>query len=291
MRNSSFLIDTVSKVLFDIFNKPIESVPLKFGKYFISIVNKICSIEFIVSPIPEKKILTLVEQLLLKLLTPGLEQQGEKNEGQTMFRNLNSSILRILENCHPTIVFFTFLSLLRKYKGCQHIKKLSGIIVKCLLKVTKIIPEIIDEINIERILLAIHEYLLAPSLNPSDSSGDEVGIRITKTIVNELVKLKRETIWNYYEGVESHPENDIYIKRWIDIILKSQASNMARPQTAQMPKSDLKCDPVTQAKFDKVLAESQSSSKFYNDQAFRKLSMLRKIHPQFPFDEYLQTKY
>jgi len=61
-----------------------------------------------------------------------------------MFRNLNSSILRVLENCQPTIVFCVFLNLLKKYKGAVHIEKLPSIIVKCLLKVTKIIPSIID---------------------------------------------------------------------------------------------------------------------------------------------------
>ena len=90
-------------------------------------------------------------------------------------------------------------------------------------------PDIIDQINIERILLAIHEYLIGPSLGQEDSHGDEVGIRITKTIVNELVKLKKHTIWNYYEGVESHPEKDIYIRRWVEIILKTQSDGISRP--------------------------------------------------------------
>lgn len=71
-------------------------------------------------------------------------------------------------------------------------------------------PQIVDQINIERILLSTHEYLLAQSLNPN-AQNDEVGIRITKTIVNELVKLKKQEIWNFYEGVESHPDKDIYI--------------------------------------------------------------------------------
>lgn len=79
--NASYMIDTISKVLYDVFNKPVESIPLKFGRYFISIVNKVCSIDFIVRPVPEKKIMTLVQQLLLKLLTPGLESLGERNEG------------------------------------------------------------------------------------------------------------------------------------------------------------------------------------------------------------------
>jgi len=48
-------------------------------------------------------------------------------------------------------------------------------------------------------------------LNPN-TSGDEVGIRVTKTIVNEFVKLKKQDIWQFYEGIDSMPDEDVHIK-------------------------------------------------------------------------------
>lgn len=102
MKNANFLIDSVAKVMHDVFNKTPDKVPLKFGKYFISIVNKVCSIKEIMIKVDEKIILVLVEQLLLKLLIPDLDKLGERNEGQAIFRNINNTILRILENCSPT---------------------------------------------------------------------------------------------------------------------------------------------------------------------------------------------
>ena len=83
--NAAFLADTISKVMYDVFDKPPEAIPLKFGKYFISIVNKICSLPYVMGELEEHKVQTLVEQLLLKLLTPGLEHLGERGEGQVMF--------------------------------------------------------------------------------------------------------------------------------------------------------------------------------------------------------------
>lgn len=237
IRNANFLICSISKVLYDVFNKSTDKVPLKFGKYFISIVNKVCSMKEIMRNVDENNILGLVEQLLLKLLIPGLDTLGERNEGQAMFRNLNNTILRILENCNPTEVFVVFLNLLKKYKGYSKIEKLTGIIVKCLLKVTRILDQLIDKINIERILLATHEYLLKkPASNQAKS--DEVGIRITKTIVNELVKVKREEIWDYYGSIDAHGTQDIYIKKWIEIILMSLSggSQVQRPSTASSAK-------------------------------------------------------
>lgn len=66
--------------------------------------------------------LLLVEQLLLNLLIPGLDALGERSEGQAMFRNLKNTILRILENCHPTQVFVVFINLLKKYEGYTKIE-------------------------------------------------------------------------------------------------------------------------------------------------------------------------
>jgi len=45
-----------------------------------------------------------------------------------------------------------------------------------------------------------------------------------KTLVNEVVKLKKETIWDAYKAIEVHPKADNHIKRWIQIIIKSLPS-------------------------------------------------------------------
>jgi uncharacterized protein YoxC len=129
-KNSNFLIDSISRVMHDFFNKAPDKIPLKFGKYFISIANKVCSMKEIMMNVEERKILILVEQLLLNLLIPDLDKLGERGEGQAIFRNINNTILRILENCSPTTVFVSFLTLLKKYKGYSKLEKLSGIIVK-----------------------------------------------------------------------------------------------------------------------------------------------------------------
>ena len=60
-KNANFLIETISKVLFETFDKPTEQIPLKFGKYFITIIGKVCAIEFLIKVVEEWKIQTFVE--------------------------------------------------------------------------------------------------------------------------------------------------------------------------------------------------------------------------------------
>lgn len=69
-------------------------------------------------------------------------------------------MLRLLENCDHTYIFCVLFDLLRNYRSCDEMPKLPGLIVKCLLKLSKIIDKIIDKLDMVDILLSIHEYLI-----------------------------------------------------------------------------------------------------------------------------------
>jgi len=81
---------------------------------------------------------------------------------------------------------------------------------------------------IERILLVIHEYLVCID-HEKKTANDEMGIRIVKTVVNEVVKVEKEAIWEHYKVVECHSQKDNDIARWITIILRSFGSSAAGP--------------------------------------------------------------
>lgn len=107
---------------------------------------------------------------------------------------------------------------MRKYKEYTVLPKLPGLVIKCLLKLAKIIEKQTSMLEIDKIILAIHEYLLAIN-HEEKSQNDEMGIRISKTVVNELVKMKGDAIWDQYKLVASHLKADAHIKRWILLIL------------------------------------------------------------------------
>jgi len=76
--------------------------------------------------------------------------------------------------------------------------------------------KLIDKINTGKFLVAIHEYLC--SINNASGKGatnDDLGTRIAKTLINEVVKLKRNDIWTYYEQVKRHSKPDTHLEKWI----------------------------------------------------------------------------
>lgn len=149
-------------------------------------------------------------------------------------------MLRSLENCNHTYIFVVLFDMLVRYKDNPDFPKLPGLTIKCLLKLSKIMDKIIEKIDLSRFLLSIHKYLCSVKIgNPQASStekanNDELGVRIVKTLVNEVVKIKREEIWICYEIVEKDSETDNHIKKWIQIILKSLPTSSAPQPVKQV---------------------------------------------------------
>ena len=220
------LINAFTHVLIDIFERPMSDFPLRFAKYFVTIVNKACSCKEIMREVDEKEIYDLAEQLLTRLLIENLDKVGDNKEGEFILKNLNASMLRLLENCNHTHIFCVLFNLLRKLKDYKTLQKLPGLIIKCLLKLSKILEKLISRLDTERILFVVHEYLISID-HDSKTSNDEMGIRIVKTIVNELVKVHQRPIWDAYKVIEQHEAKDRHIHRWIKIILNCQEKEQA----------------------------------------------------------------
>ena len=116
MKAANDMIGAFNHVMQDVFNCPAESINLRFAKYFISIVLKTCNCKEMMMQVSQDKIFELAEQLLTRLLIDNLDKVGENKEGETILKNLNSSMLRILENCNHTFIICALLDLQRKYK-------------------------------------------------------------------------------------------------------------------------------------------------------------------------------
>jgi|LauGreDrversion4_2_1035121.scaffolds.fasta_scaffold23374_7 hypothetical protein len=88
------------------------------------------------------------------------------------------------------------------------------------MKITKIIEKIVNQLDIGKILVSIHEYNLSVN-HENKSPTEDMGIKTVKTVINELIKIRRESIWEDYASVKMHHIADQHMYKWIQIILKS----------------------------------------------------------------------
>jgi cytoskeleton-associated protein 5 len=226
-QNREILIPNVDKIISTFKNvshqlffvKDLKTIPIKFAKYLAIVLCKLSSNKELISNLSYEVLLGLSRELLGYLLINGLDKIGDNQEGNIIFKSINSTMLRILENCDTTSVICALLELIREFHNKEN-KHLVNLAMKCLLKTTQHLSEKINNIKIDKILLQIHLLLLSLQKNNSDiaekTSNNTVIINNLKIIVGEFAKLTNEKILEEYsKSVKNHQLNDKYLLRWI----------------------------------------------------------------------------
>jgi hypothetical protein len=200
---------TFASVLKEVFSKPMYAIPWKFGKYCLIVLNELCDSQFLVRELNEEVLAFLLEQLLILLGFDRLEMRGDNSEGKLLVLLLNKAVLRVMENSDPNKVIAMLLSL---FKTKQNSSMFYKLVARCLLKITKTIKTLIPVLDIPKILLLLHKH--------SSNNASELVLVAIKNILNEIVKVQGESIWQdykkYIEGSDSHVSN------WIKVMLPSK---------------------------------------------------------------------
>ena len=217
-------IDNIIKIFIiamkNLFNtNDITTIPIKFSKYLATVLCKIASNKELISNISYDVLYELSEELLSNLLIENLDKIGNNQEGSIIFKSLNSTMLRILENCNSTNVILVLLDLIKTYRTKGEKSKVAGLAIKCLLKVNQNLSTIINSISVDKILLQIHILLIDFEQTQPDLSAktqtDQMIIRFIKNLINDLCKIKLQKIILDYDLVKNHGVNDKYIIKWI----------------------------------------------------------------------------
>ena len=207
----------VSKQLFCVGD--ITKIPIKFAKYLAIVLCKLASNKELISNLSYEVLLDLSRDLLNYLLINGLDKIGENKEGNIIFKSINSTMLRLLENCNTTFVICTLLELIKEFH-IKEDKNLINLAVKCLLKTAQNLSDNINSIEIDKILLQIHLLLLAlqqnnPDLSKKTSMNNTI-INAIKHLVADFVKYRKDKIFeDYSKTVKNHQINDKFLLRWI----------------------------------------------------------------------------
>ena len=208
---------SVSHKLF--YMKDLNTIPIKFAKYLSIVFCKLASNKELISHLSYNILLDISRELLRYLLINGLDRLGDKQEGNIIFKSINSTMLRILENCDITYVISALLELIKEFHERDD-KNLVNLSIKCLLKTTYNLSKNIDNVKISQILLQIHLLLLSLQKRNKDlnkkSQIDVLILNTVKNIVSEFVKYKKEKILEEYsKSVKNHQYNDKFLLKWI----------------------------------------------------------------------------
>ena len=218
--NIDNIINIFIKVTHEIFiGSNINFIHIKFAKYLSTVFLKIATNKELISNISFNILYKLTIELLSYLLIKDLDKIGVNQEGNFIFKSINSTMLRVIDNCDKTSVILVFLEILKNYQ--KNDDKIGGLAVKCLLKSTENLYEIISGLNIPKIFIELNVIInnyekIYPDLKQVKNQADTVIIRFIKNFICNVAKLKEDTIFEIYNNsFQKTGMEDKYILYWI----------------------------------------------------------------------------
>ncbi|XP_020521683.1 protein MOR1 isoform X2 [Amborella trichopoda] len=204
-------------------------------KYVLNTLMQTFQIKRLAHAVKESTLNILITELLLWLLD---ERVPLMDDGSQLLKALNVLMLKILDNAERTSSFVVLINLLRPLDPSRwpllasgetfsaRSQKFSDLVVKCLIKLTKVLQSTIFEVDLDRILQSIHLYLQELGMEEirKRAGADDKPLRMVKTVLHELVKLRGTAIKGHLSMVPIDMEPQPIILAYIDLNLQTLAA-------------------------------------------------------------------
>ncbi|KAL3519697.1 hypothetical protein ACH5RR_017846 [Cinchona calisaya] len=204
-------------------------------KYVLNTLMQTFQNKRIAHAVKESTLNSLITELLLWLLD---ERVPRMDDGSQLLKALNVLMLKILDNADRTSSFVVLINLLQPLDPSRwpspaineslaiRNQKFSDLVVKCLIKLTKVLQSTIYEVDLDRILQSIHIYLQELGMVEirKRAGADDKPLRMVKTVLHELVKLQGTAIKGHLSMVPIDMEPQPIILAYIDLNLQTLAA-------------------------------------------------------------------
>nr|GEW51009.1 protein MOR1 [Tanacetum cinerariifolium] len=216
------LVACLSTMFEKTFEFSVMSASSRFSKYVLNTLMQAFQIKRLAHAVKQRTLENLITELFLWFLD---ERIPRMDDGSKILKASNSLILKILENAGRTSSFVVLIGLLSPPSNMSFASrnmKFLDLVVKCLIKLTKILESTINEVDIDCILQSIHVYLqeLGVEEIKRSAGADDMPLRMVKTVLHELVKLNGTAIKGHLSMVPVDMEPQPIILAYIDLNLQ-----------------------------------------------------------------------
>ncbi|XP_074659801.1 cytoskeleton-associated protein 5-like [Tubulanus polymorphus] len=154
---------------------------------------------------------------------------NELDEGPQVVRSVNVLVVKMIEKSEPSRFLSSSIKLLHECVASDNCSpQFKELVMKCLWRVVRYLPNVINDLNFDRVLLDIHTFLRAFPPASWKDRGNDVPLRTVKTIVHSLTKFKGNKIMDHFSLIESH---DSELQQYVQKILNSGVGGGNEQQT------------------------------------------------------------
>ncbi|XP_066490021.1 cytoskeleton-associated protein 5 isoform X2 [Tiliqua scincoides] len=153
----------------------------------------------------------VLKDLMHGLITLMLDSRVEDlEEGQQVIRSVNLLVVKVLEKSDQTNILSALLVLLQdSLLATASSPKFSELVMKCLWRMVRLLPETINTINLDRIMLDIHIFMKVFPKEKLKQCKSEFPIRTLKTLIHTLCKLKGPKILDHLTMIDNKNESEL----------------------------------------------------------------------------------
>ncbi|XP_024016718.1 protein MOR1 isoform X2 [Eutrema salsugineum] len=244
VKDADGLVSCLANKVAKTFDVSLMGASSRSCKYVLNTLMQTFQNKKLAHAVKEGTLESLITELLLWLLD---ERVPRMEDGSQLLKALNVLMLKILDNADRTSSFVVLISLLRPLDPSRwpspataevyavRNQKFSDLVVKCLIKLTKLLQSTIYEVDLDRLLQSIHVYLQELGMEEirRRAGADDKPLRMVKTVLHELVKLRGAAIKGHLSLVPIDMRPQPIILAYIDLNLETLAA--ARMLTATGP--------------------------------------------------------
>lgn len=153
----------------------------------------------------------VLKDLMHGLITLMLDSRVEDlEEGQQVIRSVNLLVVKVLEKSDQTNILSALLVLLQdSLLSTASSPKFSELVMKCLWRMVRLLPESVNNLNLDKILLDIHNFMKVLPKEKLKRQKAELPIRTLKTLLHTLCKLKGAKIMDHMTMIENRKESEL----------------------------------------------------------------------------------
>ncbi|KAF7707626.1 hypothetical protein HF521_018844 [Silurus meridionalis] len=224
-------------------------------KLYSCIIGNMLSL-FSMESLAREASMGVLKDLMHGLITLMLDSRVEDIEdGQQLIRSVNLLVVRVLEKSDQTNILSALLVLLQdSLISTAGSPMFSELVMKCLWRMIRFLPETINSINLDRILLDVHNFMKVFPKEKLKQLKSDVSHRTLKTLLHTLCKLTGAKILDHLSMIENRNESELeaHLRR----VVKHSGNLFSVKSDQNFEKTALRSDDkVIKAKVSDILSE------------------------------------